>query len=121
MEDRLIAKLELGISRGASLNDVQIFTEAREEILRLRKIIDTPETDDFISAVSREAEHQKTRWGKNHDKDKTVWDWFWLIGYLSQKAASATTYTKRKHHMITTAAALKNWHELEHKKMVGRG
>jgi len=97
----------------SSVNQIRIMKLAREEILRLHNLVNTPETDDFIKAVVREAEHQKLRWGQAHDNVKTVWDWFWLIGYLSQKAAAATSRNKRLHHIITTSAALKNWYERE--------
>lgn len=76
------------------------------ENAELRAIINTPENDDFIAGIAREAEHQRRRW---NDEGKTDWDWFWLIGYLSQKAA--TDKKKRKHHIITTCAALMNWHK----------
>ena len=81
------------------------------EVTRLNQIINTPETDEFIAAISREAEHQRQRWPADHDAEKTAWDWFWLIGYLAQKAASADTADKFKHHIITTAAACLNWHK----------
>lgn len=60
-----------------------------------------------------EASHQRARWGSDHDGGKTAWDWFWLIGYLAQKAASALVAGDRDkalHHCISTAAALANWH-----------
>lgn len=76
-------------------------------------IINTPETLDFMSGVPLEAAHQRDRWGSAHDDGKTAFDWFWLIGYLSQKAAEAAVLgdlEKAKHHTISTAAALANWH-----------
>lgn len=86
--------------------------QAENEALR-DKIINTPETADFMAGVPLEATHQRERWGADHDKGKTPWDWFWLIGYLSQKAASAAVAgdtEKAMHHAISTAAALANWH-----------
>lgn len=77
------------------------------------QIINTPETADFMAAVPIEAAHQRERWGVNHDAGKTPFDWFWLIGYLAQKAADAAVrddLEKAKHHTISTAAALANWH-----------
>lgn len=77
------------------------------------EIINTPETADFMGAVPLEACHQRERWGADHDAGKTPFDWFWLIGYLAQKAASAEVagdIEKAKHHTISTAAALANWH-----------
>jgi len=89
------------------------------EVSRLQDIINTPENDNFISAIAKEAEHQKIRWPEGHDDIKTAWDWFWLIGYLSQKACSsfaAGDMEKYKHHIITTAATLLNWHKQALKK-----
>ena len=76
-------------------------------------IINTPETADFMAGVPLEAAHQRERWGSAHDAGKTPLDWFWLIGYLAQKAADAAVHgdhDKAKHHCISTAAALANWH-----------
>lgn len=83
------------------------------EVKRLTNLIDTPHTDDFLKAVPLEAAHQIKRWGNEHDNGKTPWDWFWLVGYLSQKAAQAATegnVEKAKHHTISTAAAMLNWY-----------
>jgi hypothetical protein len=82
------------------------------ETLR-RQIINTPETADFMAGVPIEAAHQRERWGADHDAGKTPFDWFWLVGYLAQKAASAAVAgdtEKALHHTISTAAALANWH-----------
>jgi hypothetical protein len=78
-----------------------------------REIINTPETADFMAGVPIEAIHQRARWGSEHDDGKSPFDWFWLIGYLAQKAAHAAVnrdLEKAKHHTISTAAALANWH-----------
>lgn len=80
---------------------------------RLNAIINTPQADDFLRAVSTEAEHQRQRWGSAHDSGKTPADWFWLVGYLAGKALHAQAagdQAKAEHHVITTAAALANWH-----------
>ncbi|MDN7537015.1 hypothetical protein [Burkholderia cenocepacia] len=84
--------------------------DLQAEVDRLNAIINTPHTDNFLQAVSIEAEHQRQRW---NDSNKTAPDWFWLVGYLAGKALAATLagdHTKAAHHMITTAAALANWH-----------
>lgn len=76
-------------------------------------IINTPETADFIAGVAIEATHQRERWGSEHDAGKTPFDWFWLVGYLAQKAAASQVNgdtEKAMHHTISTAAALANWH-----------
>lgn len=86
----------------------------REYFALVRKqIINSPETADFMAAVPLEAAHQRERWGADHDAGKSPYDWFWLIGYLSQKAADAAVRgdtDKALHHTISTAAALANWH-----------
>jgi hypothetical protein len=77
------------------------------------QIINTPETADFMAGVPIEAQHQRERWGVDHDAGKSPFDWFWLIGYLAQKAADAAVrgdVEKAKHHTISTGAALANWH-----------
>ena len=79
----------------------------------LMALINTPELEDFDRAVPLEAAHQVLRWGIEHDKGKEPMDWFWLIGYLTGKALAAILKgdtAKAKHHVITTAAALRNWH-----------
>lgn len=78
-----------------------------------KAVINSPETADFMAGVPIEAAHQRERWGADHDEGKSPYDWFWLIGYLSQKAASAAVAgdaEKAMHHTISTAAALANWH-----------
>ena len=87
--------------------------ELRAEVGRLNAIVNTPQANDFLRAVSTEAEHQRQRWGSDHDAGKTPADWFWLVGYLAGKALhahGAGDTTKAEHHIITTAAALANWH-----------
>jgi hypothetical protein len=75
--------------------------------------INRPETEDFQRGVVLEAAHQRERWGSANDAGKSPFDWFWLIGFLAQKAAAAEVagdLEKAKHHTISTAAALANWH-----------
>lgn len=85
----------------------------REENRGLRSLLNTPEIEDFDKAVPLEAAHQIQRWSAPHDAGKNPEDWFWLIGYLAGKALSAIKAgndEKAKHHCISTAAALRNWH-----------
>lgn len=87
--------------------------ELRAEVERVNYLINTPHTAEFLEAVPLEAAHQIERWGTDHDDGKTPFDWFWLIGYLSQKAAQAAVngdLEKAKHHTISTAGCLLNWH-----------
>lgn len=87
--------------------------ELLAEIDRLKALLNTPELADFVKGVMLEAPHQRERWGSDHDVGKGPLDWFWLIGYLAQKAAFAHIAgdtEKALHHTISTAAALANWH-----------
>lgn len=87
--------------------------EAGRENDRLNAIINTPHADEFWRSASIEAEHQRQRWGAEHDGGKTPADWFWLIGYLAGKALhahAAGSTEKAENHIITTAAACANWH-----------
>ncbi|ACR14996.1 hypothetical protein BcepIL02_gp03 [Burkholderia phage BcepIL02] len=82
------------------------------ELARLNAIINAPQSGDFLRAVSTEAEHQRQRWG-HHDAGKVPGDWYRLVGYLAHKALLAILSNDREkgeHHVITTAAALANWH-----------
>lgn len=85
--------------------------EAR--VAELEALINRPEIEDFMLGVPIEAAHQRERWGEAHDGSKTPEDWFWLIGYLAQKALRAQNagdVEKAKHHCVSTAAAMANWH-----------
>lgn len=85
----------------------------RQEIGRLNGLINSPEVNDFIEGVRREAAHQRERWGAAHDRSKSAQNWFWLVGYLAGKALrSAITGEKEKalHHTISSAAAFMQWH-----------
>ena len=82
----------------------------RAELAALKAQLNTPEIHDFLNGVHLEAAHQRERWGTPHDAGKADADWFWLVGYLAGKALHALHPDKRLHHLITTAAALFNWH-----------
>ena len=80
---------------------------------RLLALINSPELDGFIRGVHIEAVHQVEKWGEASDRAKRPADWFWLVGYLAGKALHAAVsgnIDKAKHHCISTAAALYNWH-----------
>jgi len=93
--------------------DKDLVQMLRAEIERLRSLLNTPEIEDWAKGALLEAAHQRERWGTSHDQGKTPFDWFWLIGYLAQKAAASAVagdLEKAKHHTISTGAALANWH-----------
>lgn len=100
---------------GADANIPGVSTESdelhrlRNEVARLRAILTTPGTEDFMRDVEIEAAHQIDRWGADHDSGKSDVDWFWLIGYLAGKAVHDVR-GKKAHHIIATAAVLLNWH-----------
>lgn len=83
------------------------------EARRLDKLVNNPHTKSFLDAVRTEAAHQRERWGTKHDAGKEPQDWFWLLGWLSGKAVHAAVlgdWDKAKHHTISSAAVLLNWH-----------
>ena len=85
------------------------------EVDRLSALLNTPETEDFIKAVPLEAAHQRERWGEQHDTEKSGAAWAFLFGVLAGKAiqaAKAGDQEKAKHHCITAAAAMANFHRL---------
>lgn len=94
----------------ASLSDIPALIA---EIRRLREQLNTPEIHDFMAGVISEAQHQRARWGNDQDASKLPEDWFWLLGYLAGKclaAHKAGDVGKALHHMVSTAAAIANWH-----------
>lgn len=91
----------------------ELLAEKQGEIDRLREALNTPELHDFTSGVVSEAQHQRERWGSDHDAGKQPEDWFWLLGYLGGKclaAQKAGDHDKALHHTISAAAVLANWH-----------
>lgn len=94
--------------------------QLEREILRLKAVINTPEIDDFLQGVRLEAAHQEERWGSTDDGGKSPIDWFWLLGYLGGKclaACLAGDIRRAKHHTISSAAMLFNWH----RRIEGKG
>lgn len=88
---------------------------------RLKALLNTPETEEFDKALPLEAAHQVERWGREHDDTKDPEQWFWVVGYLAGKALAAMRageVEKSKHHTISTAAVLRNWHA--HLRSVGQ-
>ncbi len=80
----------------------------------LQELLSRPEIDDFLDGIVTEAAHQRQRWGDAHDRSKSAENWFWLVGYLGGKALRAAiegNKSKAKHHTISAAAALFQWHQ----------
>lgn len=87
--------------------------ELEQENKRLHALIHTPHTEDWLTAVPLEAAFQIENWGTDHDHGKDPQDWFWLLGFLAGKAVRSHSdgdLEKAKHHTISTAAVLLNWH-----------
>jgi hypothetical protein len=85
------------------------FLDGRFELLD----INTPYTQNFLSSVAIEADHQIERWGAAHDRSKSAENWFWLVGFLAGKALRASIMGDKPtalHHTISAAAALYQWH-----------
>lgn len=104
-------------ARGSAKHELEelkaVHGNVMDELIKLRTLLDTPETEEFDKAVPLEAAHQVKRWGTEHDSGKAPEDWFWLLGYLAGKALlslKAGDLDKAKHHCISSAAALRNWH-----------
>lgn len=113
LNERADAYLALSATNGLDDESARVIREQKTEIERLNGLINAPELDNFLRAVHIEAVHQVERWGTAHDRAKRPADWFWLVGYLGGKAlhaAVAGDRDKARHHCISTAAALYNWH-----------
>lgn len=110
----------------------EIITSLLAEIERLDRRLNTPELLDFADGIVREAAHQRERWASDHDGGKTPTDWYWLVGHLAGRALWHASEVekltrlsrplpeigqvvdrhreKAVHHIITTGAAIANWH-----------
>ena len=81
----------------------------------IQEIINKPHNDDFVTGLILESAHQVEKWGEPHDRAKEPEDWMWLMGWLVGKAAMAHRTgdrEKAKHHCISSAAVLLQWHAL---------
>jgi hypothetical protein len=109
--DQLVGKVQWGIDNIITVQE-QRLADAERRNAELEAMLDTPHTDEWFEGVKLEAGHQIKRWGSEHDAGKGPADWFWLIGYLAQKAMTSQMLgneEKAKHHTISTGAALLNW------------
>lgn len=80
----------------------------------LKELLSRPEIDEFYEGIMLEAAHQRNRWGDAHDRSKSAENWYWLVGYLAGKACRAAIegdHAKARHHTISAAAALFQWHK----------
>lgn len=88
--------------------------ETRANLAQAMKLWDGPETEDFLEAVRKEAAFQVAKWGVSHDRAKQPEDFVFLVGYLGGKASQSQKdgdLEKAKHHTISSAAVLFNWHQ----------
>lgn len=90
---------------------------AEAEASRLRALIDTPHTSDFLEAVKLEAAHQRSRWGED-DASKVDSDWLAIVVHLASKAHfnwmpldAQGEIEKKLHRVISVGAAAMNWFE----------
>jgi hypothetical protein len=93
--------------------EVDRLKSVEAELTRLKTERDRPETANFLRGVELEAEHQRARWGADHDAGKLPEDWVFLLGYLATKACCALkegNTEKALHHTISSGAAMANWH-----------
>jgi len=84
-----------------------------ERLTGIERLVNTPKTDEFFTAVRNEAAHQVVRWGEDHDLKKTPSEWISLMVHLLGKTVKAQWAGDREkylHHIITGAAVCLNWH-----------
>lgn len=87
-------------------------------VAELNAIIHTPESDEFLKGVAIEAEYQRQLHGIDATDARFDWiQYFWVTGYLLNKALAACKSgedngEKAKHHLVTTAALISNWHNV---------
>jgi hypothetical protein len=110
-------QLQVTVTARQAVADLVVERNRAQAALRaLQDKLNTPHVQDFIESMRIEAVHQAERWGVDHDASKTRPDWVTLLVYLIGKAAKAhfeRDQPKLLHHIITTAAALLNWHAAE--------
>lgn len=96
----------------------RVITDLIAEVARLNVIIHAPESDDFLKGVVIEAEYQRQLHGVDASDARFEWhQWYWVVGYLLGKALAACKSgegngEKAKHHLVTSAALINNWHNV---------
>lgn len=112
--DQIRARIAMGRSTDDdAVQLILMLDEARDSLAEASKIWDGPETDDFLEGLRKEAAHQVARWGRAHDDGKGPEAFYWTLSYLAGKALRAAIdgdIEKAKHHTISSAALLRNWH-----------
>lgn len=73
------------------------------------RLIQHPETGDFLRGAMVEAAYQRETWPQQ-DRLKSNADWFWTLGYITGKAVKETDDEHVLHHIEAAAALLANWH-----------
>ena len=112
-EAQTAAEVLIALASRAEEADAETMRRAAAELLRQDRLLNRPSTRVFTRSVMLEAAHQSERWGWEHDAAKTPDDWHALITWLAGKAAAAQRQgntVKAKHHTISSAAALSQWH-----------
>lgn len=80
---------------------------------QIQEIVSKPHNNDFVTGLIVEAAHQVEKWGEAHTRGKEPEDWLWLLGWLISKATMSHRtgdIEKAKHHCISSAAVLLQWH-----------
>ncbi len=80
--------------------------EKSKEIERLKALINSPQTDDFIEAIKTEAAHQCERWDDSQNNNV---DWLWRLAYISTKTVHKEDQSKLKHWIVSCGALCLNW------------
>ena len=101
------------IGRDELRSQAATIAQLEADVQRLKDLINTPHTADWVESSKLEAAHQVERWSADQDAGKQPEDWFWLLGYLGGKAVAAFragNTEKGLHHIVSSSAALLNWH-----------
>lgn len=84
-----------------------------------KKVINTPEVNDFMEGVKLEAAHQTARWGEKDEHMKPPHHYIMVFTKLLGKMSVAIwdrDIEKFKHHCITMGAVGHNVHRQVHKR-----
>ncbi len=113
MDDAVIG-MPYGMAMGDELSRLQFHLRAQGVLAELRALqaqINSPQTKDWVESSKMEAQYQLQEHGPQDSK--TPEEWVELVHYLSGKALTAFENGDREkglHHIISTSAALLNWH-----------